>query len=140
MVFNGFISKLFEIEENSASVFFQSDSGKIYKKFKVSHRPMMCVPNSHMKEVCDVVSSPFECHITYSRAGFSDLMSHSTKNYISGMEQSHCVLIQPYVDYVRIRGCIFELIEAVKSKLEKRLELHLASSSHVPNAEVSCSS
>ena len=140
MVFNGFISKLFEIEENSASVFFQSDSGKIYKKFRVSYRPMMCVPNSHMKEVCDVVSSPFECHITYSRAGFSDLMSHSTKNYISGMEQSHCVQIQPYVDYVRIRGCIFELIEAVKSKLEKRLELHLASSSHVPNAEVSCSS
>ena len=60
----------FILKKIPVAIFFQSDSGIISKKYKVSYTPMMCVPNSHMKQVCDAVSSPFQCHITYSRAAF----------------------------------------------------------------------
>ena len=99
---------------------------------------MMCVRNSHIKQVCDAVSSPFECHITYTRVGFYDLMSHSTKEYVSGMEQLHSVIIQPYIDYVKIRGCIFLHIEVVRSKLEESLKLHYISSRQILKFEVRC--
>ena len=58
------------------------------------------------------------------------------KNYITEIEQLHSVIIQPYINYVMIRGYIFQHIEDVRSNMEEQLKLHYISSGHNPNSEV----
>ena len=120
-----------------AAIYYEDATGKVFKKFRANSTPMIYLKSTHVDEVSHVFHQPSESRLKYTRAGFKQLVDHTSKGFISSLETSHHLLVQVFPDFVSIRGCLLHDVEAVERKLLFHLQQHVLSCKHISQSMVS---
>ena len=119
-----------------AAIYCQDSSVKISKKIKLHSTPMICAPSSLVDEVVHVFHRPFEYHVTYTRAGFTFLQYFLPKNILRSLEDTYKVLINNFLHFTRIRGCLLADVEKAMHILVEKLDKHHISTKLIVDTEV----